>query len=427
MSITTDIIKSRFAFQNVHKSRLSVHELLETLQSDIDFLFIQENPSSFIRNVPSTTSEGGDPLIGPVHHRQWQCVEKSSSQPSSQVTIYVNKRFLMNYQIFPDFSLTNDPNVLPITFRHNIIRSRHFTLVNVYNPPKTHNAAIHSLLRLLPRLDDIMIIEGDFNLHSGIWDPARVNSPPLSTTFFNTLSDASFGLVNDEGAPTWSNRRGATSVIDLVFMNDALAPSLPDVFVNLEGRGRSDHALISLVFGSTDHWGRPYIPSGKEEEDRFISDLAQAIRLRSTIFSVETATAAIADDILESWNRNSKTPRVGGNCISWWTAECQRAKDVYLAERTRENQRSYDAVTKSARMDFFNRKIDQMTANDSPWEGVRWTKPRPPPKFSTILRNGEPIPDVETLFDTMHTHFSTSAAMDQIRWQTIEEIPQRPL
>ncbi|KAF8675303.1 hypothetical protein AX14_005146, partial [Amanita brunnescens Koide BX004] len=427
MSITADIIKSRFAFQNVHKSRLSVHELLETLQSDIDFLFIQENPFSFIRNVPSTTSEKGDPLVGPVHHRQWQCVEKSSSQPSSQVAIYVNKRFLMNYQVFPDFSLTNDPNVLPVTFRHNIIRSRHFTLINVYNPPKTHNAAVHSLLRLLPRLDDIMIIEGDFNLHSGIWDPARVNSPPLSTTFFNTLSDASFGLVNDEGAPTWSNRRGATSVIDLLFMNDALAPSLPDVFVNLDGRGRSDHALISLVFGSTDHWGRPYIPSGEEEEDRFISDLARAIRSRSTIRSVETATTAIADDILKSWDSNSKTPRVGGSSISWWTAECQRAKDAYLAERTRENQRSYDAVTKSARMDFFNRKIDQMTANDSPWEGVRWTKPRPPPKFSTILRNGEPIPDVETLFDTMHTHFSTSAATDQIRLQTIEEIPQRPL
>ena len=50
--------------------------------------------------------------------------------------------------------------------------------------------------------------------------------------------DASFGLVNDDGAPTWSNRRGSTSVIDLVFINDALASLSPDLFVNLEGRGR---------------------------------------------------------------------------------------------------------------------------------------------------------------------------------------------
>ena len=179
MSITTDLTKTRFAFQNVHKSRLSVHELLETLQSDIDFLFIQENPSSFIRNVPSTTSEQGDPLIGPVHHKQWQCVEKTSLQPSSQVAIYVNKRFLTEYQIFPDFSPSIDPNVLIVTFRHNVARSKHFSLINIYNPPKTNNAAVHSLLTILPRLNDTLVIEGDFNLHSGIWDPARVNSPPL--------------------------------------------------------------------------------------------------------------------------------------------------------------------------------------------------------------------------------------------------------
>ena len=297
MSIMPDITNTRFAFQNVHKSRLSVHKLLETLQNDIDFLFIQENPSSFIRNVPSTTSDKGDPLIGPVHHRQWQCVEKTAIQPTSQVAIYINKRFLTDYQIFPDFSPTFDPNVLPVTLRHNLVRAKHFTIINVYNPPKTQNSAVHSLLRALPCFHNAMVIEGDFNLHSGIWDPARVNSPPLPTELFNRLSDASFGLVNDEGAPTWSNRRGATSVIDLLFIHDTLAPLLPDVFVNLEGRGRSDHAIISLAFGTTEHWGRPYIPSGEEEEDNFIADLAYSIRTRSRILNVEVAATGIAVDI----------------------------------------------------------------------------------------------------------------------------------
>ncbi|KAF8643063.1 hypothetical protein AX14_009646, partial [Amanita brunnescens Koide BX004] len=77
-----------------------------------------------------------------------------------------------------------------------------------------------------------------------------------------------------------------------------------------------------------------------------------------------------------------------------------------------------------ARSDFFNRKIDLMTANDSPWEGVKWTKLRPPPKYSTILRNGEAIGDVETLFDTMHSHFSTSPAAEHISWEAIENIPR---
>ena len=427
MSITTHLSKTRFAFQNVHKSRLTVHELLENLQNEIDFLFIQENPVSFIRNLPSSQNEAGDPLIGPVHHRRWQCVEKTSLQPSSQVAIYVNVRFLDNFQIFPNFSPTLDPNLLSIMLKHNIIKSCSFTIINVYNPPKTHNSAITSLLHSLPLFSDAVLIQGDFNLPSGIWDPNRNNSSPLSVELFNRLSDNDFGLCNDEGAPTWTNRRGSFSVLDLIFAHDSLTSLEPDAFVDLDNRGRSDHALLSLSLGTTEHWGRPYIPSGEEEEDRFVQDLANSIQKRaatSHLHDIETTIANIGQDILDSWNRNSKTPRVGSASTTWWTADCQHAKDAFLASRTRENQKLYDTATKKARSDFFNRKIDLMTANDSPWEGVRWTKPRPPPKFSTILRDGEPISDVETLFDTMHSHFSTSPAAEHISWEAIDHIPQ---
>ena len=255
MSITDHISKTRFAFQNVHKSRLTVHELLENLKNDIDFLFVQENPFTFIRNVPSSSNEVGDPLIGPVHHRQWQCVEKTSIQASSQVAIYVNKCLLENFQIFPNFSTGIDPNVLPVTLKHNIIGSCSFTIVNVYNPPKTRNSAVRALIDLLPHLPDALVVQGDFNLPSGIWDPNRNNSSPLSIELFNRLSDEDFGLCNDEGAPTWTNRRGAFSVLDLVFIKDSLTAMEPDIFVNLEGRGRSDHAILSLAFGTTEHWG----------------------------------------------------------------------------------------------------------------------------------------------------------------------------
>ncbi|KAF8663973.1 hypothetical protein AX14_006800 [Amanita brunnescens Koide BX004] len=195
----------------------------------------------------------------------------------------------------------------------------------------------------------------------------------------------------------------------------------------MEGRGRSDHALLSLAFGTTEHWGRPYIPSGEEEEEHFIKDLSDSICKNARLLnhlSAEEAVTRIGEDILDSWNRNSKTPRIGAGSITWWTTDCQRAKDEFLAQRTRENQKAYDAATKKARQDFFGRKIDLMTANDSPWEGVRWTKPRPPPKYSTILREGQPIPDVESLFDTMHSHFSTSPAAEHISWEAINGIPQ---
>ncbi|KAF8661394.1 hypothetical protein AX14_007256 [Amanita brunnescens Koide BX004] len=280
--------------------------------------------------------------------------------------------------------------------KHNSISSCSFTIVNVYNPPKTHNSAIRSLLDSFRLFSNAIIIQGDFNLPSGIWDPSRNNSSPLSIELFNRLSDEDFGLVNDEGAPTWTNKRGSFSVLDLVFMHDSLMPLEPDIFVNLEGPGRSDHALLSLAFGTTEHWGRPYIPSGEEEEDRFIQDLASSINKRISMLpdhDVDTIVSGIGQDILDSWNRNSKAPRVGLASVTWWTADCQRAKDEYLASRTGENQKRYDTATKKATSNFFNRKIDLMTANDSPWEGVRWTKPRPPPKYSTILCNGKTIND----------------------------------
>ena len=65
-----------------------------------------------------------------------------------------------------------------------------------------------------------------------------------------------------------------------------------------------------------------------------------------------------------------------------------------------------------------------MTANDSPWEGVKWTKPRPPPKYSTIKRDGQAIENVATLFDTMHKHFSTSLTEDDISWEAVDSVPQ---
>ena len=68
-----------------------MHDLLETLKNSVDFLFIQEAPIYFVRKIPSMTSELGDDLIGPVIHRDWQCIDKCSAHPESQVAIYVNK------------------------------------------------------------------------------------------------------------------------------------------------------------------------------------------------------------------------------------------------------------------------------------------------------------------------------------------------
>ena len=51
-----------------------------------------------------------------------------------------------------------------------------------------------------------------------------------------------------------------------------------------------------------------------------------------------------------------------------------------------------------------------MTAIKKPWEGVRWTRPRAPPPFSTIKVDGRAPEDVKELFSIMHDQFSQAAA-----------------
>ncbi|KAF8698236.1 hypothetical protein AX14_001177 [Amanita brunnescens Koide BX004] len=389
-----------------------MHDLLETLKNSVDFLFIQEAPIYFIRKVPSSDSELGDDLIGPVIHRDWQCVDKRSTHPDSQVAIYVNKRLSYNFQLFPDLSTTIDSNVLVLCVRHNTMRSNFFNLVNIYNKPSTRHSAVESLLRITPTLSNLAIVQGDFNLRSPLWDPSVSTASGLTERLFTTFSDLELNLTNDDGDPTWTNGRGSVSVIDLVFCNDILARESPQAIVNLDDRGRSDHAILYLAFGKqSPHWGRAYIARDSEEEAAFMSDVASALIANANL-TPKDACANIATAIELSWATNSKLPRTDTNPTSWWNDECQSAKDHYTLRRTRDNLRAYNAATKRARQEYFMHKIEQMTHDNAPWEGIRWTRHRPPPKFSTITDNGTPIPDVSTLFDVMHRHFSNAESRD---------------
>ena len=423
---TASHLPIRYAFQNVQKSRKTMHDLLEMLKNSIDFLFIQEAPVHFVRKLPSTTSELGDDLIGPVTHRSWQCVDKRAIQPDSQVAIYVNARLTASYQLFPLFDPSVDPGVLALCVRNNLAPSIFFNVVNVYNQPGTRHSAIESLLRLAPNLSNIAVIQGDFNLHSPLWDPSISCTSGLGERLFYSLSDLELNLANKDGDATWTNHHGAQSVIDLLFYHDILARISPQTLVDLAGRGRSDHAILFLSFDKqSPHWGRPFLARDTEEEAAYLHDLAQAI-VSNCHLSPNDAGDNILSAALAAWATHSKRPRIDSNPNSWWTEDCQLAKDKFLLHRSRANLTAYNATTKAACQAHFMHKIELMTENNAPWEGVRWTKPRPPPKYSTILNEGRPIASMPALFDTMHAHFS-SAINNAVNDTFLDSIPQQPV
>ncbi|KAF8670793.1 hypothetical protein AX14_005802 [Amanita brunnescens Koide BX004] len=405
----------RYLFQNAHKSRKTVHDLLDSRRNAIDILFIQEAPINFVRKVPSATNPEGDDLVGPVIHKAWVCVDRRLAFSNSAVAIYVNKRLTSSYQLFPVEKANIHQDVLFLRLKHNFLKGHDFTVCNVYNRPGARNAAVTSFMQALPSFTDLAVVEGDFNLHSPIWDPSVTKGSPTALVLYVSLSEAGLNLMNDEHQPTWTNRHGSESVIDLLFVNDRLLSCEPFVEVSLDGRGRSDHAILSCLFGSQlAKPGKPFIAKDSEEEDEFCFFLGSALAsLPSlmTTMNVEDTCHQLSTLIADKWYSLAKTPVTSRpHGTSWWNDQCQAYKDAYDVNRSKENLKAYNAVTRKARSAFFEEKIAIMTVIKKPWEGVRWTRPRPPPPYSTIEVDGQVPKDVDELFNVMHKQFSQAAA-----------------
>ncbi|KAF8679367.1 hypothetical protein AX14_004575 [Amanita brunnescens Koide BX004] len=323
----------RYLFQNAHKSRKTVHDLLDSRRNAIDILFIQEAPINFVHKVPSSTNPEGDDLVGPVIHKAWICVDRRLAFQDSAVAIYVNRRLSSSFQLFPVEKANIHQDVLFLRFKHNFLRGHDFTVCNVYNRPGARNAAVDSFIQALPSFSDLAVVEGDFNLHSPIWDAMVTKGSPMALTLYTSLSEAGLNLMNDEYEPTWTNRRGSESVIDLLFVNDRLLGIEPLVEVSLETRGRSDHAILSCLFGTqVAKPGKPYLAKDSEEEDEFCFFLGSALTSLPELLAtmgLEDTCQQLSTLLADKWDSLAKTPvtsRPHGR--SWWNDQCQAYKDA---------------------------------------------------------------------------------------------------
>ena len=197
-------------------------------------------------------------------------------------------------------------DVLALQFKHNFLKGYDFTVVNVYNRPARANTAVQSLLRILPGLPNIAVIQGDFNLHSPLWDAGIQRGSNAALQLYSELSDLGLNLLNNEDEPTWTNGRGAESVLDLLFISDRLCPLDPFVEISMDNRGRSDHALISCLFGTQlPRPGTPYIAKDSEEEDElcfFIGSLLAALPDLGPEMNIESTGKYTSDQISSKWD-----------------------------------------------------------------------------------------------------------------------------
>ena len=179
----------QYLFQNVHKSRKTIHDLLDSRRNTIDILFVQEAPINFIRKVPGASDPEGEDLVGPVIHKAWVCVDRHLAYPNSAVAIYLNRRLTASYQIFPVEKDHIHQDVLILQLRHNFLKGHDFAIANIYNRPGSKNAAALSFIQAAPSIPSLAVVEGDFNLHSPLWDSS------ISLFFFLSAKEAIFTYI----------------------------------------------------------------------------------------------------------------------------------------------------------------------------------------------------------------------------------------
>ena len=414
-----------FVFQNIHKSSQTIKNLLEQFADSADFIFIQEALFSHVRNTTSTTSKLGDVIEGPPIQAAWQEVHHFGKFPKTQVCIYINQWLLSLYWLSADPNASHNLNVLVLTIadRH----TRHTaTVVCLYNLPKTSNLAIHALLHLLPNMDDLLLLQGDFNLHSPDWDLQVLQTPRIATDLMAALTLSELTLVNDDSLPTWHHKHNKPAVLDLLFVADPLLRRCSCNFQNDKlGRGATDHSLLRLWIGCRSKTpGQQYIPQDSDEEEAFIAGVKQSVTQAVHGAHIQDIFDQLYDSITKAWNSNMKTPEDSANLMHWWSPLCDFTKQTYENTRLPRDKKIFDDVVRRTCTDFFNQKIHNMTVSKKLWEGVRWMGPQRPPSFTTICdTDGAVITDPQALFQHMHSHFNSTVASGSIDWDVLCNLP----
>ena len=158
MSGITDII--HIYSQNVQKNYVLVDSLLEFQKDLYNILFIQEHPWNFIQFAPSTSSSGGQKVIGaPIHPEQTQVVQfPQNSEQTPRVMCFIHSRLSrLCFALRRD--IVNHRDIQLLSFFN---RGRCQFLMNVYSD--NLHTAVDFLSRKALNIPNLLYMGGDFNI-----------------------------------------------------------------------------------------------------------------------------------------------------------------------------------------------------------------------------------------------------------------------
>ena len=304
-----------------------------------------------------------------------------------------------------------------------------FTLVNIYLPPKIIISREH-LERLFVQLPQPVMLTGDFNSHSPLWDNDWLQSPDLQAIqLVDFIQNNDLVLLND-GTETFHSTRDTFTAIDLTITS----PSIALDFNWKTVKNDRDHHKIFIspkINNFNGEFRQQYILN-QANWVLFNDNLRDAIE-RQKNSSENSISIKIFTDAMSVATEDSipKTSRIFNNRSKpWWNkslrkinSEKRKAYRIFRNNNTPENRIKFQYLRalfrKMARMsrqecwEKFIRSIDFKMDMRLAWQSACRIlgKPRTP-ILNAIVINGEVSHDPKAIANTMADFLETVSSSD---------------
>lgn len=277
--------------------------------------------------------------------------------------------------------------------------SRDVYVANIYNqcdgaaPPNRRGLAIE---QLKPFIDGKrMLLVGDFNMHSHLWDTNTVVESPDAEDFCSWLDESGASVVSEADVPTF--RTG--SVLDLAIASrELIAAAGCESRVRADLDCGSDHTPVSTVVGTTE----PRFKSspGRYKMDKMDRELfCKALRAAADSISFTSGGRVKTPDELDAEANqlvdlaiaavDKSTPKSQGKGFGkrWWNKTCGDSVRVFrrarrklrrhpdnpiLLEDFRKARREHKRAIRKARKSYWRKVMGELRDPKDLFRAVKW-------------------------------------------------------